>query len=150
MADFPEKDYVIDLPKGLVLDWSAMKMCESLLKEGYNLYIRVHELNMFTIIPKIKEHNLKFFYSEPVKTFYEMYSLKKLDVSYVYIDAPLFFQMKEVKMVGIPLRLIPNRCYIKGTIPRESGLHGCWIRPEKLDLYEEYADVVEFYNESPK
>lgn len=90
MADFPEKDYVIDLPKGLVLDWSAMKMCESLLKEGYNLYIRVHELNMFTTIPKIKEHNLKFFYSEPVKTFYEMYSLKKLDVSYVYIDAPLF------------------------------------------------------------
>ena len=54
--------------------------------------------------------------------------------------------MKEVQKTGVPLRLIPNRCYVQNTIPKENGLHGCWIRPEKLNLYEEYAEVVEFYS----
>lgn len=58
--------------------------------------------------------------------------------------------MDEVKKIGIPLRLIPNRCYIAGTIPRINGLHGCWVRPEKLDIYEPYATIVEFYNISAK
>ena len=117
-----------------------------MLKEN-DLYIRVHELNVFTTLNKIKEYNLKFFYAEPVKTFYDAQSLKKLGVSYIYVDAPLFFQMDDIKKLGIPLRLIPNRCYVKNTIPRENGLHGCWVRPEKLNLYEDYAAVVEFYNE---
>ena len=56
--------------------------------------------------------------------------------------------MDEVKKVGIPLRLIPNRCYSRD-IPREDGLHGCWVRPEKLDLYEPYASVIEFYSDGP-
>ena len=95
---------------------------------------------------KAKEYNLKFFFAEAVKTFYDLYALKKLGVSYVYVDAPLFFQMDEVKKVGIPLRLIPNKCYTSGYIPKVDGLHGCWIRPEKLYLYENYAEVLEFFN----
>ena len=147
---FPTKSYVVDLPKGLVLDWPTMKMCESLLKESAQFSIRLHELNVFTSLKKIKEYDLKFFYSEPVKTFYELNSLKKLGVCYVYVDAPLFFKMQKVKNAGIPLRLIPNRCYVEGTIPRDSGLHGCWIRPEKLEIYEPYASIVEFHCDNIK
>lgn len=141
---FNNKDIVMDLPEGVALDWRYVDMCAKQLKGG-EFYIRMHVLNTFTNIARAKEFNLKFFYAYPVKTYYEAYSLKKLGVSYIYVDAPLFFQMDEVKKIGIPLRLIPNRCYIMGTIPRADGLHGCWVRPEKLEIYESYADVVEFF-----
>lgn len=144
---YPHKDFVIDLPSGLTLDYPHVVMCEAQLTTG-SLYIRLHDLNPHLQVAKCKEHNLKFFWSEAAKTFYELYSLKRLGVSYTYIEAPLFFQMDEVKRVGIPLRLIPNRCYSDG-IPRENGLHGCWVRPEKLSLYEPYCNVVEFYSDSP-
>lgn len=141
---FNNKDIVVDLPEGVALDWREVAMCAKQLKGG-ELYVRMHLLNTYTNIAQAKQHNIKFFYAQPVKTYYEAYGLKKLGVSYIYVDAPLFFQMDEVKKIGIPLRLIPNRCYIMGTIPRVDGLHGCWIRPEKLDIYEPYADVVEFF-----
>jgi len=146
---YPDKDIVMDLPEGVALDWRNVASCAAQLKNG-ELYIRMHKLVTILNVAKAKEYNLKFFYSEPVKTFYDMYALKKLGVSYVYVDAPLFFQMDEVKKVGIPLRLVPNRCYVAGTIPKADGLHGCWVRPEKLDLYEKYADIVEFHNISEK
>ena len=144
---FPTKDFVMDLPKGLALDYRSVAMCAERLRKG-TLYVRIHDLNPFTSIAKCKEHNLKFFWAGAAKNFYELYGLKKLGVSYVYVEAPLFFQMDEVKKVGIPLRLIPNKCY-SADIPRDNGLHGCWVRPEKLDLYEPYASILEFYSDGP-
>ena len=44
---------------------------------------------------------------------------------------------------------MPNRAYIQGHIPQISGLHGTWVRPEKLDIYEPYFDVCEFENDGP-
>ena len=44
---------------------------------------------------------------------------------------------------------MPNRAYIQGHIPQMSGLHGTWVRPEKLDIYETYFDVCEFENDGP-
>ena len=86
---YPNKDIVLDLPSHLVFDWKFLKACEE--KMQGNLFIRIHYIGEVGAIEKIKENNLKFFYSEPIKTFYELYALKKLGVSYVYIDAPLFF-----------------------------------------------------------
>lgn len=87
---YPDKDFVMDLPRGLALDYRQMDMCAKQLKNG-TLYVRIHELNPFTNIKECKEHNLKFFWAGAAKNFYELYSLKKLGVSYVYVEAPLFF-----------------------------------------------------------
>ena len=144
---YPNKDFVIDLPKGLTLDYRSIAMCASRLRRG-TLYVRIHDLNPYLALAKCREHDLKFFWAGAAKNFYELRALKKLGVSYVYVEAPLFFEMDEVKKVGIPLRLIPNRCY-DDAIPRDNGLHGCWVRPEKLDLYEPYASVLEFYSDGP-
>ena len=56
---------------------------------------------------------------------------------------PLFFEMDIVKQFGVPVRMVPNVAYIDG-LPREDGVCGTWVRPEDLDLYEDYVEVVEF------
>lgn len=146
---YPNKDYIIDVPANQPADWESIASCRVGLEDGHQIYIRLHNLDPILYLQWMKKYNLLFFYSEPVKTYWELYSLKKLGVSYAYIDAPLFFDLDNVKKVGIPLRLVPNRAYVKGDIPRESGLHGTWVRPEKLELYNPYFDVCEFQNDGP-
>ena len=145
---YPNKDFVIDLPEGLTLDFPFIKMCETRLNGG-NIYVRLHSLNPYLELKSCQDNDIKFFYAKPVNNFYDLMGLFDLKVSYVYITAPLFFQMDEVRKTGIPVRLIPNKCYESKTIPRKNGLHGTWIRPEKIDIYESYADVVEFYFDTP-
>ena len=38
---------------------------------------------------------------------------------------------------------MPNVAYY-AFIPREDGVCGSWIRPEDLNLYEPFIDVIEF------
>lgn len=143
---YPDKDFIIDIPKDSFIIWRDIKACEIKLNEGHKIYVRLHDLNPILTLRWVEHYDLPFFYAKPAKTYYELYNLKRLGVSYAYIDAPLFFDLDEVKKVGIPLRLVPNRAYIDGNIPQESGLHGTWVRPEKLDLYNPYFDICEFKN----
>lgn len=146
---YPDKDIVVDVPEGVALEYNTVSMCEKQLKGG-NLYVRIQDINSFVNVNECQKHNLKFFWGKPVNNFYQLNALKELGVSQIYIDAPIFFQMPEVKKLDIKVRLVPNVCYRLKTVPHKDGLHGTWIRPEKLDIYEPYADVVEFYFESPQ
>lgn len=146
---YPNKDYIIDVPAQKPTDWKSISMCKAGLTEGHKIYIRAHDLNLFLTLHWFEKYDLPFFYSEPAKTYYDLYNLKKLGVAYAYVDAPLFFDLDNVKKVGIPLRIMPNRAYKQGDIPRLSGLHGTWVRPEKLNIYEPYFDVCEFENDGP-
>lgn len=139
----------MDLPEGKVLEYKSVAACKEKLTNK-KIYIRIHELNEHLNLYQCRKNNLEFFYSKPAKTFYELNALKELGVSYVYVDAPLFFQMDKVKEVGIPLRIVPNRCYMPNEVIHTNGLHGTWIRPEKLDIYEPYASIVEFCSNNPK
>lgn len=62
---------------------------------------------------------------------------------YVRLDAPLFFDLPNVKKIGIPIRAVPNVAYNDG-LDRTDGVCGTWIRPEDLEAYGEYIDAVEF------
>ena len=146
---YPNKDFIIDVPKGNPIDWKSISACKVRLAEGHKIYMRLHDLNPALVLRWVEKYDLPFFYSEAVKSYYELYNLKKLGVSYAYVDAPLFFDLNEAKKVGIPLRLVPNRACVEGHIPQVSGLHGTWVRPEKLDIYEPYFEVCEFYNDGP-
>ena len=92
---------------------------------------------------KAKELGIPFYMGYPVKTFYELEGLKNLGVSYVRIDAPIFFSMNKVKAFGIPVRVAVNIAYVD-MLPRDNGVCGLWIRPEDAWMYEEYVDVFEF------
>jgi hypothetical protein len=146
---YPNKDYILDIPVGLTFDVNYIKMCQSQLRKG-TIYIRLNEFNAYGALKLCKDNDIQFFFTYPAKSCYDLKLLKKLGAAYCYVDAPLFFQMDDIKKIDLPLRLIPNRCFVYGDIPRESGLHAPWVRPEKLDLYEPYADVLEFATISDK
>lgn len=90
-----------------------------------------------------KKLNVPFYWGYPVSTYYDLRALKELGVMYVRLDAPLFFEMDEVKKFGIPVRAVPNVACL-GEIPTKNGIYGTWIRPEDIVLYEEYISMLEF------
>lgn len=90
-----------------------------------------------------KENNLKFYYGFPINSFYELQSLKKLGVCYLRLAPPLTHMLPDVAKLEIPIRAVPNICY-QDYLPHQNGIHGQWIRPEDLHIYELYIDTIEF------
>lgn len=58
-------------------------------------------------------------------------------VSQILIGIPLIFDLESVvkQTKNISLRAIPNYAYEK-YLSHNNGLHGQYIRPEDVDLYE--------------
>ena len=90
-----------------------------------------------------KEMKIPFYWGFPVQTYYQLSALKDLGVCYVRLDAPLFFDLDNVKDMGVPIRAVPNVAYNDG-LKRSNGVNGLWIRPEDLEIYENYIDAIEF------
>lgn len=90
-----------------------------------------------------KSANLKFYWGYPVNNYYDLQALKNLEVTYIRLDAPLFFEMDEVTKYGIPIRAVPNIAHLN-ELPNKNGIFGTWIRPEDIELYENYIDIIEF------
>lgn len=143
IKQYPDKEYIVELDQ--INDnalWNYISICNE--KLNGNLYVKLYNLKG---APTCKEKGLKFFYAYPASSFYELRGLKDLGVSYVYITAPIFFDMDTVKSVEIPVRLIPNICY-DSYIPHDNGVCGQWVRPEDQEIYEKVGcEVVEFIND---
>jgi hypothetical protein len=126
------------------LEWDNIKLWNNLSRGKFML-----ALSNIEDIAECKRLNVPFYYGFPVKTFYELNALKKLGVSYVRLDAPIFFEMDKVKSLGIPVRAVANVAYNDG-LPREDGVCGVWIRPEDVETYEPYVSVIEFEDADPR
>lgn len=120
------------------VDWDALKRTNILAKGNFICCVGTYDYMI-----KCKELDIKFYFGFPVKTFWELESLRDLGVCYVRLDAPLFFQMDRVKKYGVPVRAVPNVAYL-ADLPHSDGVCGTWIRPEDTAIYEEYIDVFEF------
>lgn len=81
--------------------------------------------------------------SNPVSTFYELRALKDIGVCQVVLAPPLFFSMDQIKKFGIAVRAIPNVANLD-VYPRSNGVHGSWIRPEDVSIYEPYIEILQF------
>lgn len=135
---YPNKTIILHLPKEEV-DLELIKS----FSEKIDL---ICSLDNLYYAYKLKELNIKFFYSYPVSSYFELQGLKELGVCYAYIGMPLFFDLPNVIKIGVPLRAVPNVAY-EAYIPRDSGICGQWIRPEDVEIYEKYIDVFEFHTE---
>lgn len=91
-----------------------------------------------------RDLGIRFYYGFPISTYYEMRQWLAMGVCYVRLDAPLFFDLPTVaQTIGeTPIRAIPNVSYEEKW--NDDGVCGPWIRPEDLELYENYISVVEF------
>ena len=151
-VQYRDKNTVFDLidkyPKAMII------LEESLAGEGFNWaelikYNKMAPGRFMLCLADIgtaeqaKKAEIPFYMGYPAKSFYEMEGLKNLGVSYIRIDAPIFFSMNKVKGFNIPIRVAVNLAY-SDMLPREDGICGLWVRPEDAWMYEEYVDVFEF------
>lgn len=135
---YPEATIILMCYPGEEINWTDCEKWKILSRDKFILC-----LSNLDDAPNCKENGIPFYIGYPVKTFYELRALKELGVCYVRLAEPLFFQMDEVKQFGIPIRAVPNVAYIDG-FPRKNGVCGTWIRPEDIDTYAPYVEVLEF------
>lgn len=90
------------------------------------------------------QKNILWYYRYPVTTFYEAKALKDLGAYGILIDAPLTHMMEDLKTLKFDeVRIVPNVAYY-AIIPRSNGVLGGYIRPEDIEAYEPYINVIEF------
>lgn len=136
--------YTRDIPEDTEITWDEIERCNKLCRGNF--------IFAATTIQQIHECNLreiKFYLDRPVSTYEELYWLKRYKAEYILIEAPLFFDLKNVSYICntfCSLRIAPNIAYYSNEIPRTNGLLGSWIRPEDIDSYEGLIDTIEFEN----
>ena len=59
------------------------------------------------------------------------------------LGIPLFFDLEPSLNLAIKLRAIPTIAY-NHALPHSDGICGQWIRPEDVELYDKYIDILEF------
>ena len=134
--------YTRDIPEDTEIDWDEIERCNKLCRGNF--------IFAATTIQQIHECNLreiKFYLDRPVSTYEELYWLKRYKAEYILIEAPLFFDLKNVSYICntfCSLRIAPNIAYYSNDIPRTNGLLGSWIRPEDIDSYKGLIDTIEF------
>lgn len=121
------------------INWEEIKNYNILLKEKFLFGVSSLE-ELYTGISL----GIQCFFLLPARTFRELRNLKEIGVCQIIVDTPLFFQMEAVKNIGIPIRVIANSANQDIYLSCDDGVVGPWIRPEDIDLYENYIDTIEF------
>lgn len=131
----------IRLPEGTTED--DIELLEAAADKGFNIAI---------ILPgtkyteRLKDKNIKFYFEEACYTWDDLQRQINLGVSDVFISGQLGFEIKQVsEMVGnIQIRCYANIC--QPNIFGEDGFKSFYIRPEDVDFYSKYVDIIEFFN----
>lgn len=96
---------------------------------------------------ELKKHNIDFFFRDYIYSIDSLWEYINFNVSDVYITGELGFEIPKISTVlkerGINLRVIPD---IAQSSASQSDITNFFIRPEDLYLYENYIDIIEFYN----
>lgn len=92
-----------------------------------------------------KSRHYNCYYLAPIRTFQELNEVINFGVCRVQLGAPLFFQMDKVKRIcTLPIVAIANMASNDSIFEGQEGVTGLWIRPEDIETYEPYIDVIEF------
>ena len=113
----------------------------------YNFTVALSNLDK-DIVPVFQKENIPFFEDEPCQDWETFNLLLEVGVSDIDISGPLAFEMSKVKRVlnsfnrKVVIRATPNKVvkFREGT----DDLVGFYIRPEDVEMYEDFIDVLEF------
>ena len=102
---------------------------------------------------KMKKAGIPFYYSYMIDNWDELLGFCDLGVSDVFITGELGFDLKRVADVvhekEINIRAYPNICQ-EGWDRGRNGVKSFFIRPEDVDIYSEFIDILEFYEAEDK
>lgn len=141
---FLEDDYknitlIIDCPPQITDDEVAsLKMFS---KQKNDLICALHNYN------QLGERfvGLRWYVMTPCNSFMEAIALQDAGAEYIVLGETMFFNIQRVKDCGIQnVRIMANQA-AHSPIPRTNGICGPWVRPEDLQLYDEFhKTVIEF------
>jgi hypothetical protein len=113
----------------------------------YNFTVCLSEFDS-SLIEQFKSNNIPFYFKKPCTNWEMFNALIQYGVSDIDLSGPLAFEMSKVikvleKLEPKPqIRVTAN--VVKNLNPFTPSLVGFYIRPEDVDLYEEFIDVIEF------
>lgn len=136
LHDYPNKTIILDIELTDTIDWKLL----SDLSEN-NLILCIRDLEL---AESCKKYNLKFYWKHDIISYYELAGVIALEPEYIILGPPLCFSLEKIKAItDIKIRMCPNNAQ-DFYIPRDNGICGRWIRPEDVEVYDEYVDVFDF------
>ena len=121
------------------IDWQELETFKTLARNQI-----VYGFSESADLDEARKRNFRHYCPVPVRTYAELEDYKRAGVCRVYLSAPLFFEMDKVKQFGIPVCAVANVANADALFSRPDGVTGTWIRPEDVDAYEPYIEVLEF------
>lgn len=121
------------------IDWDFLHM----LHDKFHITLCVDQLSLSE---KIKQIGMKFYWSFRVGSYYDLNGLLGLGVSQIILGEPLTFDLDNVLRITkdkVLLRMVPNVAF-SSYLLHVNGIHGTYVRPEDIDAYEPYVDIMQF------
>lgn len=126
----------------------VLKTLAPMLKEiaNYKFLVDIME-NMKYVAIYFQKYEQPFFFNMAATSYETLQGLIAFGVTDVYIGEQLGFELHRVSKVAkaneIQIRAFPNICQVQWKFT--PTLLGFYIRPEDVEDYEEYIDVLEFF-----
>lgn len=101
----------------------------------------------------LRENEISFFFSTLINNWEIFNGLIAFGVSDIYVVENLCFELDLLspiaKKAGVSLRTYANVCQSAWKMEGADTLKTFFIRPEDVDTYENYLDVLEFFGDTP-
>lgn len=143
---YPNKTIILSCSLINDIDWDELKAFNE--QASGNFLLEIQDL---VLIPICQQYNLKFYLTYAITSYDELNTIINLDSYYVRLGPPLFFDLDNIKTryPDLKIRMAPNIAY-DDKYKRKHGLYGTWVRPEDIQMYNEYIDVIEFKELNPQ
>ena len=134
---YPDKTIIL-FPTNEEYDWTEIERYNLLCKGNFILNTNNIENALIA-----KSKKIRFMLNYEATSYWDLEGLQNLGAEYAYVGIPLFFDLEGTLDYDIKLRAIPTVAY-DHTLPHTDGICGQWIRPEDVEKYEDYIQVLEF------
>ena len=138
----------IRLPNDYTKD--DIDLLEAAYEKGYNITIILPDKYY---AEELRDHGTPFYFQSPVVSWDQLRGYFALGVSDVMVSGELGFELDKISELA-KKREIQVRCYANiaqsGGWSYGDGFKDFYIRPEDVDFYSNYVDVIEFYNSSDR
>lgn len=122
-----------------------------ILKQKHEYYaVQIDFHTQLDWIPALEENNIQYMFYNYAGTMDQFYSFTQYNISDIYICEGLGFNLTSIQSIrekGVAIRIFPDMVQYnpKYPIPVFTKF---FVRPEGLDIYEKYIDVIELYQTS--
>lgn len=127
-----------------------IQLLNLIAEKGYRISVIFPNPNVFN--QDVLVHS-PFYFQKPCFTWDELIDVLSFGVKDVFISGELGFQLDKIKKLvekdGVQIRCYANIVQTSG-YGKTDGFKDFFIRPEDLDFYSEYIDVIEFYDSIDK